>query len=251
MTWRVTAIPQMFGLVPPTRLPLRWIKAAGWLGRHFDGVVPKAPGKRRIEAAAQGTNALGAQKLADEYGEPGAVRLPDVVRASADLGDLYAWLVQQRRPETVVEFGSAFGISGMYFVAGLEANGSGHLYTFEINDDWADIAERNIRSISSRFTLTRGRFEDHVGRTVAGGIDLALVDGIHTGDFVMRQWAILKRQASPGGILVFDDIDFGKPGARMREAWAEIAADGDVVAAVEVRGRLGLVELAGMLRARS
>jgi predicted O-methyltransferase YrrM len=245
MTWNVTGIQQLFGLAPRTRLRLQWIKSGGWLGRHFDGVVPQAPGKRRIEAAAQATNALGAQKLADEYGEPGGRRLPDVVRSSSPCGDLYAWLVQQRRPETVVEFGSAFGISGMYFAAALEAARAGHLYSFEINRDWADIAERNIASISRRFTLTRGAFEDHVDTAVPAGIDLALVDGIHTSDFVMRQFAILKRLVRPGGILVFDDIDFPKPGARMREAWEAIAADADVAAAVEIQGRLGLVELAG------
>ena len=64
---------------------------------------------------ARTTNSLGAQKLDDAYGEVGGVRLPDDVRSSADLGDLYAWLVQERRPTTVVEFGSAFGVSGMYF----------------------------------------------------------------------------------------------------------------------------------------
>ena len=48
----------------------------------------------------------------------------------------------QRRPEIIVEFGSGFGVSGMYFAAGLEDNQSGHLYSFEINDEWADVAER-------------------------------------------------------------------------------------------------------------
>ena len=143
----------------------------------------------------------------------------------------------------MVEFGSAFGVSGMYFCAGLEASQTGHLYTFEINRDWADIAERNIRSVSDRFTITRGAFEEEVASVVAGPIDLALVDGIHTYEFVTRQFEILKPRMSRAGLIAFDDIDFAKPGTRMHEAWTDIAGTDEIVAAVEVQGRLGLVEL--------
>ncbi len=183
------------------------------------------------------------QKLDEAYGEVGGVRMPDDVRSSADLGDLYAWLVQQRRPATVVEFGSAFGVSGMYFATGLAAAGHGHLYSFEINREWADIAERNIRSIGDCVTLTRGTFEDHVDTVVPGPIDLAFVDGIHTYEFVKAQFDTLRPRLSAGGVIAFDDIDFKRPGSRMREAWEEIAADPRVASAVEVNGRVGLVEL--------
>ena len=227
-----------------THLELQWLRRGGWLGGRLTGVVPAAPRKRDIERAAGTTNELGAQKLAAEYGEAGGTRTPDVVRSSSAAGDLYAWLIRERRPAIVVEFGAAFGVSGMYFAAALEAVQAGHLYSFEINSGWADVAERNIRSISTRFTLTRGAFEDTVAAVVPGPIDLALVDGIHTYEFVMRQFEILKPRMPHGGIIVFDDIDFAKPGARMREAWQAIAVRDDVSAAVEVRGRLGLVELA-------
>jgi predicted O-methyltransferase YrrM len=239
----LTSVRRLFGLHPSTHLELRWLKRSGWLGRHLDANIPHAPRKHEIESAARATNQLGPQQLAAEYGEAGATRTPDVVRSSSYAGDLYAWLVQQRKPATVVEFGSAFGVSGMYFCAGLEASQTGHLYTFEINRTWADIAERNIRSVSDRFTLTRGTFEDEVAAVVPGPIDLALVDGIHTYEFVMRQFAILEPRLSRGGLIAFDDIDFAKPGTRMHEAWTDIAASNEIVAAVEIQGRLGLVEL--------
>lgn len=225
------------------RLQLRWRKRGGWLGSHLVERIPRAPSKTQIEAVAKKTSNLGAQKLADEYGEIGGVRMPDDVRSSSDCGDLYSWLVQKRRPATVVEFGSAFGVSGMYFASGLAAAKTGHLYSFEINHQWADIAERNIRSISDRLTLTRGAFEDHVEAVVPGQIDLAFVDGIHTYDFVLRQFELLRRRMSNGGLIAFDDIDFKRPGAGMRKAWEEIAASPHVAGAVEVNGRVGLVEL--------
>ena len=234
---------RFFRRAPQMQVSLAWLKVGGWLGAHLTGSVPQAPRKRHIEAVAVATDQLGPQRLADEYGEPGGERTPAVVRSSSAAGDVYAWLAQQRRPATIVEFGAAFGVSGMYFAAGLEAAGSGHLYSFEINREWADIAERNIRSVSNRFTLTRGSFEERVTDVLTVPIDIAFVDAIHQYDFVMRQFEILEPRMSPGGVILFDDIDFRKPGARMGEAWRELAGRPDVVAAVEVNGRLGIIEL--------
>jgi hypothetical protein len=43
--------------------------------------------------------------------------------------------------------------------------------------------------------------------------------------------------------VIVDDIDFKRPGSGMDKAWQEIAASPDVVAAVEVGGRVGIVEM--------
>src|SRR2546421_6460985 len=217
---------------------LKWISRGGGIAdlpRRF----PPAPHRDRIEAlAAANHERLGPQRLATEY------ELPDVKYTVRDVSspptqvDLYAWLVAQRRHETVIEFGSGFGVSGMYFAAALEDNRFGHLYSFEINEEWADVAERAIADVSDRFTLTRGAFEDHVS-AIPGPIDLALVDGIHTYDFVMKQWQILLPRMSPGGLVLFDDISYGQG---MREAWLEISGSPSAAGAVEFQNRLGLIE---------
>lgn len=218
--------------------PLKWVSRGGWIA-DLPGRFPPAPQKERIQALAVGNNDdLGPQQLAPEYELPGVAYTVSDVSSPPIQGDLYAWLVEQRRPETVVEFGSGFGVSGMYFAAGLEANQCGHLYSFEINERWAQVAEHAIAEISRRFTLTRGSFEDHV-HVVPGRIDLAFVDGIHTYDFVMKQWQILQPRMSPGGLVLFDDISYGQG---MREAWLEISRSATVAGGVEFRHRLGLVE---------
>ncbi len=237
------ALRKLLGPTSTSPLDLRWKKHGGWLAASLVATVPPAPRKTAIEAAACATNELGAQPLASEYGEAGATRMPDVVRSSSRCGDLYAWLVQQRPTEIVIEFGSAFGVSGMYFASGLEAAARGHLYSFEINPAWADIAERNIRSISARVTLTRGAFEDHIA-SISGPVDLALVDGIHTYAFVMRQFALLQPRMRAGGLIIVDDIDFNRPNAGMAEAWQEIVSSPHVVGAVEIGSRVGIVEVA-------
>lgn len=76
-----------------------------------------------------------------------------------------------------------------------------------------------------------------------GTIELAFVDGIHTYEFVKAQFDTLRPRMSTGGVIAFDDIDFRRAGSRMRDAWDEISADPRVASAVEVNGRVGLVEL--------
>jgi len=60
----------------------------------------------------------------------------------------------------------------------------------------------------------------------------------------MRQFDVLRPRMTSGGLIVFDDINFKKPNARMAEAWQEIVCSADVVGAVELGGRVGVVELA-------
>lgn len=230
-------------LTRSSTVEIHWIRRSGWIGENLRKRVPHATFKSRIEAAARRTNGGGPKKLAPEYKDPGASRLPDEVRTSSECGDLYAWLVRQRKPSVVVEFGSAFGISGMYFASGIESVEGSHLYSFEINQEWAEIAEANIRSITGRATVTRGAFEEKVDEVLPGKIGIAFVDGIHTYEFVTRQFALLRRLMLPGGLILLDDINFGRSGSRMREAWEEISTSECVQAAVEINGRVGLVEL--------
>lgn len=87
LEWTTKVLRSIIGV----RLSLRWRKQGGWLGSHLRQRVPQAPRKSQIEAVARTTNNLGVQKLDDAYGEAGGVRMPNDVRSSGDLGDLYAW----------------------------------------------------------------------------------------------------------------------------------------------------------------
>jgi len=52
---------------------------------------------------------------------------------SAQAGRLLYALVRAIRPETVVEFGTSFGISTIYLAAAVTDNGAGHIYTTELS----------------------------------------------------------------------------------------------------------------------
>lgn len=206
--------------------------------------VRPCPEDAIVEHRAALTNSLGGQPLWAGYGEGAtAVRTPEVVRTDAPMGRVYRALVEWRTPTTVVEIGTAFGVSGMYWLAGLERAGSGRLVTFDPNPTWAEIARDNLAAVGGRFTSVVGTFEAEAGRELGAGrsIDLAFIDAIHTSDVVQRQFEDVARRAKPGAVIVFDDINFS---ADMRFAWTRLAEDPRVAAAVTFGTRVGMLELA-------
>lgn len=236
---------RLFGDVRAPAIPVHWIRRdpGSWLAAQLSGSVftPAAsPWSERIEELARQTNARGEQPLWEGYAgnnRGGATRSSDEVRTAAAMGELYTFLVRQRRPEVVVEFGTAFGVSGMYFLAGLEANGRGRLLTFEPNAVWAGFADANLGQISRRYELTVGTFEEHVGRVLPPDrpIDMAFIDAIHTREFVLPQLELVLRHAAPGALVILDDIDFSD---NMRACWSEVAQDSRFRASVALGQRV-------------
>jgi len=229
------------------RLSFDWInrEPASWLAANLPAKSFKpgrAPHARGIERRATGTERLGPKSLWAGYGQDGAIRTSNEVRTSAKMGNLFTWIVIRRRPSVVAEFGTAFGISGMYWLSGLEATRSGKLFTFEPNREWAVIARENLRSISTRFELIEGTFEDNVHAVLGDGpsIDIAFIDAIHKSAFVLRQFELVVQRLKPGGLVLFDDVDFSED---MSDCWRRLAQDGRVLASVAVAGRVGIVEM--------
>ncbi|HUH59520.1 MAG TPA: class I SAM-dependent methyltransferase [Candidimonas sp.] len=200
---------------------------------------------RKIEQRARVTNEKGLQPLWEGYGQDdsrGSNRLPDDVRTDYFMGNLYSELVSVTKPATIVEFGTAFGVSGMYFLAGLAHNGRGKLFTFEPNKLWADIARQNLSAIGAEFELVNGTFEDNVKTTLPASqtIDLAFIDAIHTREFVICQLEIVLTRAAAGAIVILDDINFSDS---MKTCWEEVSADPRFVASVKLGNRVGMLEL--------
>jgi predicted O-methyltransferase YrrM len=214
-------------------------------------IIPRpAPKERLIRARVSETQKAGPLPLWSGYenlvGYPRPARNSSrtalEVSVRPTFGRLLARLVETIRPTTVVEFGTAFGVSGMYWLAALETNGHGRLVTFEPNDAWIDLAVANLSAVGSRFTAVRGTFEDHVAEHIdRGDIDLAFIDAIHTGEFVHAQFHIVKEYAHPGAIVVLDDIGFS---ADMRRCWEDLAHDQRTRASARVGHGVGMIELA-------
>jgi predicted O-methyltransferase YrrM len=224
----------------------------GWLSEHLPAgrfQPPPPADAATIERRANETQSLGPKPLWDGYKdlsdyprETSGSRSPNQVRSRPVMGSFFAWLTAQRRPEYIVEFGTAFGVSGMYWLSGLKQSGRGQLLTFEPNEIWGKIARENLAAIHNRFTSVIGTFEDNIAKTLpeGGKIDIAFVDAIHTDAFVTRQFDILSPLMRPGGIICFDDIAFSDD---MAACWQRIARDRRVLASATVSRRLGVVEL--------
>lgn len=222
---------------------------SGWLKQVLQPTFdPAIVDISAVRARAEETRRLGEQPLWEGYREvkdyPYATsgnRTSDQVRTTEDLGAFYAWLVSIRKPELIVEFGTAFGISGMFWLTGLNMAGGGRLLTYEPNAVWADIAEKNLAAISDRFVLNRGMFEHLAAQTLAANsVDIAFIDAIHTSEFVHAQYDILKPYLKRDALVFFDDINFSPD---MRQCWRELAVRPEVVASFEIGKRAGLVEL--------
>lgn len=223
----------------------------GWLRSRLPAGAfrpPRPPDYAQIEQRAAETQRAGPKPLWDGYRAVAAYarsvtedRTSDDVRSDAATGCLFAWLACERKPTTIVEIGTAFGVSGMYWLAGLKADETGRLVTFEPNAAWAAIADANLRAISGRYRLIQGTFEEAADGVLAGTtIDIAFVDAIHSGEFVRRELAILRNYAAPGALVLLDDVNFSDD---MRACWNAVAAGPDVRASALVGGRVGILEL--------
>lgn len=192
-----------------------------WLNQHLSEPhlkTHRSPFTERIESLAIDTQALWPQPLWQGYTEvenypwpveKGSTHTSEQVRTATMIGNFFTWLVVKRQPKVVLEFGTAFGVSGMFWLAGLESNDQGLLLTFEPNEIWAKIAENNLSMISKRYQLTKGTFEDNVDLVLqSSAIDLAFIDAIHTSDFVFKQFELVANCCSPGCLILLDDIDF-------------------------------------------
>ncbi len=232
------------------KIQIHWIKKDedSWLSQEFKNpfiVLDRTVYSEKIEKLAQQTNELGPQPLWEGYAGNnigGPARMPSEVRTPADMGDLFTYLVQKRKPNVVVEFGAAFGVSGMYFLAGIESNSKGKLLTFEPNDVWAKLAKANLSQISDRFNLICGTFEESIENSLPHDkyIDIAFIDAIHTKEFVIPQLEIVVAKSSSKAIIILDDINFSE---NMKECWEEVSTDSRFSSSAALDNRVGILEL--------
>jgi predicted O-methyltransferase YrrM len=199
----------------------------------------------KVEKRATATHQSGDRPLWDGYKVVGnyprtdRTRKPNEVRSTPLMGRFYSWLAEQHDDPTIVEFGTAFGVSGMYWLAGMK---SGHLYTFEPNEDWARSADENLRSIADFYTLTVDTFEAAGPKLlVPKSVDIAFIDAIHTSEFVLKQFSILKPLMKSGGFVILDDITFSPD---MANCWRMLANSSEIVASATLTRRVGIIELA-------
>jgi predicted O-methyltransferase YrrM len=125
---------------------------------------------------------------------------------SARCGDLLYSLVRASRPNTIVEFGTSFGISTIYLAAAVSDNGLGHIFGTELSAAKVMAARSNLVSagLADKVTILAGDAL-HTLRTIPGPIGLALLDGWK--DMCLPVLKLLEPHLAPGALIVGDDIN--------------------------------------------
>ena len=125
---------------------------------------------------------------------------------SAPGGRLLYTLTRAARPETVVEFGTSFGISTIYLAAAVSDNGAGRVVTTEMSAAKIAAARANLieAGVAGPVTILAGDAM-HTLAQLPGPIGLVLLDGWK--DLCLPVLRLLEPRLAPGAIVVADDID--------------------------------------------
>jgi predicted O-methyltransferase YrrM len=195
----MTTIEQS-SLIPHTDMPntLRTPRVRTVLNRLF-AAAAHDPGTPRWRKPSLSWETATAQELADASE---STYMP----ISPQGGDLLYILVRAKRPSTVIEFGTSYGISTIYLAAAVADNRTGRVVSTELS---------RAKVVAARANLAEAGLGDHVtvllgdARTtlndVPGPLDLVLLDGWK--DLCLPVLRSLESRLAIGALIVADDIN--------------------------------------------
>jgi predicted O-methyltransferase YrrM len=126
---------------------------------------------------------------------------------SANAGRLLYALVRAGRPETVVEFGTSFGISTIHLAAAVTDNGTGRVVTTELSNRKATAAGENLEEagLARVVTILEGDALETLA-SVTGPVGLVLLDGWK--DLYLPVLRLLQPRLAPGALVIADDTGY-------------------------------------------
>ena len=126
---------------------------------------------------------------------------------SPEAGRLLYALVRASRPETVVEFGTSFGISTIHLAAAVTDNGTGRVVTTELSDRKATAAAENLEQagLAGVVTILQGDALETLA-SVTGPVGFVLLDGWK--ELYLPVLRLLQPRLTPGALIVADDTTY-------------------------------------------
>jgi predicted O-methyltransferase YrrM len=123
---------------------------------------------------------------------------------SARGGELLYALVRATRPDTVVEFGTSFGISTLHLAAAIHDNGTGRVLTTELNEHKVAAARANLAQagLDAVVTVLPGDARDTL-TDAPEPIGLVLLDGWK--DLCLPVLRLIEKKLAPGALVIADD----------------------------------------------
>jgi len=121
-----------------------------------------------------------------------------------EVGQLLYLLTRLRRPQTVVEVGTSFGVSAIHFAAALRDNGQGRLIAAELSKKKVEAARANLEAVGlGDIVELRAGDAFETLKSLDLKIDLLLLDGWKDGYLAMLKF--LEPKLAPGALVVGDD----------------------------------------------
>jgi predicted O-methyltransferase YrrM len=128
-----------------------------------------------------------------------------------DAGTLLYSLIRATRPETVVEFGTSFGLSTIYLAAAVRDNGIGRVVTTELNAHKVAVATATFERVglSDLITVYEGDAVETL-REVDGPIGFVLLDGWK--DLYLPVLNVLTDKIPSGTLIAADNASHADTG---------------------------------------
>lgn len=124
-----------------------------------------------------------------------------------------AELVREKKPETVVECGTAIGYSGLWIARELKRAGKGHLVTMEISPRRARQAEASFRKAGlEKFVTVQIGDATKLTRELKGPIDFAFIDCGYSNYYPIL--VNLKDKFGKEALVVADNVGIGSGGMK-------------------------------------
>ncbi|PKP19718.1 MAG: SAM-dependent methyltransferase [Bacteroidetes bacterium HGW-Bacteroidetes-21] len=170
----------------------------------------------------------------------GKTKVADFVKNSSvtpRYGKLLYNLAAYLKPETILELGTAAGISSSYLAMG---NPSAKMVSIEGCIETAQLAQNNFNRIGLRnITLVNSPFDEILQLSFFDlvKIDMAFFDGNHLYEPTLRYFSQSLPYASENAVFIFDDIHGSE---EMEKAWNEIRQHEKVSISIDLF-RMGLV----------
>ena len=125
---------------------------------------------------------------------------------SREGGDLLYILLRAKCPNTVIEFGTSYGVSTTYLAAAVADNGTGHVVTTELSATKVLAARANLEEagLADRVTILLGDAMTTLS-DIPGPIDFGLLDGWK--ELCLPVLQSLEPRLAIGALIVADDIN--------------------------------------------
>jgi predicted O-methyltransferase YrrM len=165
-------------------------------------------------------------------------------------GRLLSSIIRLCRADRCLELGTAYGMSALFILYALRANGGeGHLTTVEAWDLPFSIASGILKERFGNMVCCRfGRTEEILPSVVESmkGVDFLFHDAGHSREDYVRDFSLVIQGLAPGSIVLFDDIRWDDPRFRVNppetyRGWREVVGHPRVRQAVEIDRALGLI----------